>query len=164
METRETLDQIKSQKFVEENKIDVNATLFEKESIFLTQAGNDDNINDLLTENTIQGKNARYLKTKIIENFSNYKFIGDARLELSVNRSRGVEKSMGGTKRKFRSHVLGSDLRKKRINMEDANALLEKSDAISEQLDAAIDNLSMKEFAQVFNSMDLAKIDLSKTT
>ena len=161
METKETLDQIKSQKFVEENKIDVNATLFEKESIFLTQAGNDDNINDLLTENTIQGKNARYLKTKIIENFSNYKFIGDARLELSVNRSSGVEKSMGGTKRKFRSHVLGSDLRKKRINMEDANALREKSDAISEQLDAAIDNLSMKEFAQVFNSMDLAKIDLS---
>lgn len=168
MDTEKMIDPQNVQKFVEQNKIQINAQMFEEESVLLDKAKNV-NPHELANDNLLQRQDAQRIKTQILANFTNYKFVGDERLELSVNRREGKKKNMGGTKRKFRSHVLGSDLRRKRVNKEAALQLTEerirfidslrKKDSPEEQGNST--QLNEKEFAQIFNSLDLSQIDLS---
>lgn len=160
MENREVLDQNKTRQAAKNSNLKLDKQLFDYENTFLTQT-RDDYPHDISDTTRVDGRNAEFIKKTIFDNFKNYKFIGDARLELSVNLDRGVEKDMGGTKRKFRSHMLGSDLRRKRINMEEANAYSDRLGESIESFRVALGDVNKKEFAQIFNSMDLSKIDLS---
>ena len=160
MDVIELINQNKTQGFVKQTDLKIDEQLFTAENALLNHAV-DENPHEGVNANNELNQAAQNIKRRMLENFSNYKFIGDARLELSVNRSEGEKKSMGGTKRKFRSHVLGSDLRTKRLNMEAAVQLQENKEAVYQKFQSAAEQLNQKEFAQIFNALDLSGIDLS---
>ena len=160
MEGMELINQNRTQDFVKQTDLKIDEQLFTAENALLNHAVGE-NPHEVVNANNELNQDAQNIKRRMLENFSNYKFIGDARLELSVNRSEGEKKSMGGTKRKFRSHVFGSDLRTKRLNMEAAVQLQENKAAVYQKFQSAAEQLNQKEFAQIFNALDLSGIDLS---